>query len=233
MKLPISWLDEWVPCADVPVERLTELFIERGFPVESVTRSGHAYQGIVVGRVIEVKKHPQADRLVLARVDVGDGTERAIVCGAPNLVAEMRVPVALPGTVMPSGMEIRKSKIRGEVSEGMLCSGRELELTEDHSGILALAPDARLGQPVAEALGVRAETVIELEVHYNRPDVMSVAGVARELSAALGRPLRDAALVRLAQAQKTAAQGPVPIKLEDPEGCPRYLGAVLRGVTIA
>jgi phenylalanyl-tRNA synthetase beta chain len=233
LKVPISWLDEWVPCADVAVERLTELFVERGFPVESVTRTGHAYEGIVVGRVIEVKKHPQADRLVLARVDVGDGAERAIVCGAPNLVPEMRVPVALPGTVMPSGMEIRKSKIRGEVSEGMLCSGRELELTEDHSGILALAPDAPLGAPLAQVLGTRAETVIELEVHYNRPDVMSVAGVARELSAALGRPLRDAAQVRLAQAVRTAERGPVAIKLEDPEGCPRYVGAVLRGVTIA
>jgi phenylalanyl-tRNA synthetase beta chain len=232
MKVPLSWLDEWVPCADVPIERLTELFIERGFPIESVTRTGHAYEGIVVGRVIEVRKHPQADRLVLARVDVGDGTERAIVCGAPNLVAEMRVPVALPGTVMPSGMEIKKSKIRGEVSEGMLCSGRELELTEDHSGILALAADAPLGRPLAEVLGTRPETVIELEVHYNRPDVMSVAGVARELSAALGRPLRDQATVRLAQAVRTAERGPVPIRLEDAEGCPRYLGAVLRGVTI-
>ncbi|HEV8479859.1 MAG TPA: phenylalanine--tRNA ligase subunit beta [Candidatus Eisenbacteria bacterium] len=233
MKVPLSWLDEWVPCADVPVERLAELFVERGFPVESIARTGHSYAGIVVGQVLDVRKHPQADRLVLARVDVGDGAERSIVCGAPNLVAGMRVPVALPGTVMPSGMEIKKSKIRGEVSEGMLCSGRELELTEDHSGILGLAPDAPLGRPLAEVLGTSAETVIELEVHYNRPDVMSVAGVARELSAALGRPLRDSAQVRLAQAQKTAAQGPVPIALEDAEGCPRYVGAVLRGVTLA
>jgi len=232
LKTPISWLDEWVPCADVAVERLATLFVERGFPIESITRTGHAYEGIVVGRVLEVKKHPQADRLVLTRVDVGDGTERSIVCGAPNVVADMRVPVALVGTVMPSGMEIRKSKIRGEVSEGMLCSGRELELSDDAGGIMALAADARLGQPFREALGIKPETVIELEIHYNRPDVMSIAGVARELSAALGRPLREDVRARLGATLATATKGPVPITLDDPDGCPRYVGAVLRGVSI-
>lgn len=230
MRVSLTWLDEWVPCLDLPVERLCDLFVERGFPVESVGRVGHAYENIVVGAVLEVGKHPQADRLVLCRVDTGAGEPRAIVCGAPNVTAGMRVPVALPGAVLPGGLTIRESKIRGQLSQGMLCSGRELELSDDHAGILALAADAPVGRPLAEALGSAPDTVIELEVHYNRPDVLSMAGVALELAAALGRDLRPAARRLLEDAVEGG--GGFPVRLEDPEGCPRYLGTVVRGVRI-
>jgi phenylalanyl-tRNA synthetase beta chain len=230
MRVPLSWLDEWVPCLDVPIERLSDLFVERGFPVESVTRLGHAYENIVVGEVLEVAKHPRADRLVLCRVEAGAPEPLSIVCGAPNVVKGMRVPVALPGAVLPGGHTIGTSKIRGELSEGMLCSGRELEISDDHQGILGLAPDAPIGRPLAEALGVASDTVLDLEVHYNRPDVLSVAGVALELAAALGRELRPEARGRLAAPLATGST--FPIHLEDPEGCPRYLGAVVRGVRV-
>ena len=230
MKISLSWLDEWVPCLDVSVAALCDRFVERGFPVESVGSVGHAYEHIVVGEVLEVGKHPQADRLVLCRVDTGGPEPRAIVCGAPNVVKGMRVPVALPGAALPGGLTIKESQIRGQVSQGMLCSARELELSDDHAGILALAGDAPAGQPLAEALGTRPDTVIELEVHYNRPDVLSMAGVALELAAALGRELRPEARLRLAG--QVAVGGSFPVRLEDPEGCPRYLGTVVRGVRI-
>ena len=230
MKVPLSWLEEWVPCTHVPLEELVETFTHRGFPVESAKRLDAEIESVVVGEVLTVDRHPDADRLVVCDVNAGTGETLHIVCGAPNVVAGMRAAVALPGSVLPGGVKIRKSKIRGQVSEGMLCSGRELQLTDDHEGILHLPRDSKVGTPAAEALGIAGETVIELEVHYNRPDVMSVAGVARELSAALGVPLRDEARARLAATPQ--AGGDFPITLEDPEGCPRYVGVVIRGVRV-
>lgn len=230
MKVPLSWLDEWVPCRHVPLEDLVATFTHRGFPVESAKRLDAGIENVVVGEVLTVDRHPDADRLVVCDVNAGSGETLHIVCGAPNVVAGMRAAVALPGATLPGGVQIRKSKIRGQVSEGMLCSGRELQLSEDHQGILHLPQDAVVGTPAAEALGIAGETVIELEVHYNRPDVMSVAGVARELAAALGVPLRDEVRARLAAVPATG--GTFPITLDDPEGCPRYVGVVLRGVRV-
>lgn len=230
MKIPLSWLDEWVPCRDVALERLVELFVERGFPVESVTRVGFDDPKVVVAEVLEVARHPQADRLTLCRVSAGGPEPLTIVCGATNVVAGMRVPLALPGAVLPGGRVIQKSKIRGQVSEGMLCSARELELSEDHEGILRLADDAPLGSSLASVLGRASDVILELEVHFNRPDVMSVAGTARELAAALGRSLRPEAIQRLSTG--IPGGGQFPIRLEDPEGCPRYVGVVVRGVRV-
>jgi phenylalanyl-tRNA synthetase beta chain len=230
MRVPLRWLDEWVPCRHLPLSELVEIFTRRGFPVESARALDQGISDVVVGEVLSVERHPAADRLVLCRVNAGTGTALSIVCGASNVVAGMRAAVALPGAALPGGMRIQESKIRGEISQGMLCSASELGVSEDHEGILHLPPDAPIGTPATEALGLAGEALLELEVHYNRPDVMCVAGVARELAAALGAALRPAARARL-EAEPPAG-GKLPIRLEDPEGCPRYVGLVLRGARI-
>ncbi|MFM8559389.1 MAG: YtpR family tRNA-binding protein, partial [bacterium] len=136
MKLPISWLREWVE-VDATPEQVAEALTTRGFYVESVEHHGRRYPGIVVGEVLEAVKHPNADKLKLCRVNAG-GDELRIVCGAPNVAAGMYVPLATVGTTMPDGLVIKAAKIRGEESHGRLCSARELKLSEDHSGIMEL-----------------------------------------------------------------------------------------------
>ncbi len=230
MKVPVSWLDEWVPCRHLPLPELVERFTERGFPVESARALDAEITQVVVGKVLDVERHPSADRLVLCRVDAGTGQLLRIVCGAPNVVAGMHAAVALPGATLPGGVTIRRSKIRGEVSEGMLCSGHELGLSDDQEGILHLAAETRVGAPATEALGLAGEAILELEVHFNRPDVLSVCGVARELAAAIGASLRPEGAERLSALPP--AGGTLPIHLEDAEGCPRYVGLVVRGVRV-
>ena len=136
MKLPISWLKDWVDYDATP-EQVADALTTRGFYVEGVEQHGRRYPGVVVARVLEAVKHPNADKLRLCRVDGGSG-ELKVVCGAPNVAAGMIVPLATVGTTMPDGLVIKAAKIRGEESQGMICSGRELQLTEDHDGILDL-----------------------------------------------------------------------------------------------
>src|SRR5262247_2061324 len=136
MKLPISWLKEWVDFDATP-EQVAEALTTRGFYVEGVESHGRRYPGVVIARVLEAAKHPNADKLSLCRVDGGTG-ELKIVCGAPNVTAGMIVPLATVGTTMPNGLVIKAAKIRGEESQGMLCSARELMLSDDHEGILDL-----------------------------------------------------------------------------------------------
>src|SRR5262245_17807988 len=136
MKLPMSWLKDWIE-VDAEPAAVADALTHRGLYVEGVETHGRSYPGVVVARVLEVGRHPNADKLSLCRVDSGAG-ERSIVCGAPNVTAGMIAPLATIGARLPGGMVIRKSKIRGTESEGMLCSARELELAEDHEGILDL-----------------------------------------------------------------------------------------------
>ena len=229
MRYPLSWLAEWLPLAE-PAEELARRLTARGFPVEGIARVGHDYPNVVVGEVLEVGRHPDADKLVLARVSVGTIAPLEIVCGAPNLRPGMKVPVALVGAELPGGLKIKKSKIRGATSEGMLCSARELELSGDHSGILDLRADAAVGRPVRELFG-EPDAILDVEVAYNRPDVLSIAGLAREISAAVERPLAPGPAARLEATVATG--GAFAVTVEDPEGCPRYLAQVVRGVKIA
>ncbi|MEO6462687.1 MAG: YtpR family tRNA-binding protein, partial [Candidatus Eisenbacteria bacterium] len=228
MRYPLSWLAEWLPLAD-PAEDVARRLTARGFPVEGIARVGHDYPGVVVGQVIEVQKHPDADKLVLARVDVGIAQPLDIVCGAPNLRPGMKVPVALVGAELPGGLKIRKSKIRGATSEGMLCSARELEIGGDHSGILDLRADAVVGRPVRELFG-EPDAILDVEVAYNRPDVLSIAGLAREIAAACELTLLPAPAARLEA--RVATGGAFAVKVEDPEGCPRYMAQAIRGVQV-
>jgi phenylalanyl-tRNA synthetase beta chain len=233
MKLPISWLRQWVEVEATP-EAVAEALTTRGFYVEGVEQHGRRYPGIVVAKVLEANKHPNADKLKLCRVDSGAG-ELRIVCGAPNVTAGMTVPLATLGTVMPGGMEIKRAKIRGEESEGMLCSARELGLSDDHSGILELTtllPGVALepGTPI-DAYLPEPDAVLEVEVPFNRPDGLGVVGLAREVKAALGGRWTEQARTLLA-ARATAADT-FALTLEDEDGCPSYLAQAVLGVKVA
>src|SRR5678815_121748 len=194
MKLTVNWLKQYVDfdwSPEVLAERLTMLGIE----VEGVQRIGGEFEGVVVAQVITRDKHPNADKLSLCRVNDGKG-ERQIVCGAQNFQAGDKVALILPGATLPlkpgekEPFTIKVGKIRGVESHGMLCSPKELGLADDAEGLLILPPDAKIGQPFAEHLGRAAgDVVYDLEITPNRPDLNSVIGIAREISAVTGNPL--------------------------------------------
>jgi phenylalanyl-tRNA synthetase beta chain len=234
MKLPQSWLNDWIEPSAAP-EALADGLTRRGFYVESLERHGHSYPGVVVARLIEVAKHPNADKLSLCRVDAGAG-ELRVVCGAPNVHPGMLAPLAMVGAKLPDGTVIRKSKIRGEESQGMLCSARELQLSDEHDGIVDLRRmlgnrgDLIPGRPFDDFLGP-PEAVMEIEVPFNRPDGLSVLGLAREARAAIA-----GAWTPLAKARLSATWSPGPedfsVTLEDDRGCPLYLAQAVHGIVV-
>ncbi len=164
-----------------------------GLAVEEVVTVGAAVDGVIVARVLGTRAHPDADKVQLVDVDAGDGEALQIVCGAFNMAAGDLVPLATLGTVMPDGMEIGRRKMRGEWSNGMLCSPRELGLGDEHGGILILPPGVPVGTPVSDALGVTGDVVFDLDVNANRPDAWCHRGVARDLAAHRGVPFHDLA----------------------------------------
>jgi len=188
MKVTLGWLREFAPFpTDDPVA-LGDVMSDLGMAVESIEHIGAGLDGIVVARVLDLRPHPDADRIQLVDVDRGDGEPLQICCGAFNMAVGDLVPLATLGTVMPDGMEIARRKMRGEWSNGMLCSGRELGLGNDHAGIFVLDASATIGASIAETLGIVSDVVFDLDITPNRPDAMSVAGVARDLAARLGLP---------------------------------------------
>jgi phenylalanyl-tRNA synthetase beta chain len=220
MRFGLKWLNEFVP-VDVPIDRLVELLDMSGTKVESVERPGREIAGVVVAKVLDISPHPNADNLTLVEVELDRHTTETVVCGARNFSVGDRVPLATVGAKLPD-MEITERKIRGTTSRGMLCSAAELGISEDHSGILVLPRDARLGEDVVPVLGLD-DTIVELEVTPNRPDCMSMIGVAREVSALLNNPL-TVPEVRISFAD---LKSPVDVHIDDPEGCPRYLAMYL------
>lgn len=234
MKLPLSWLRDWID-VDVAPEALADALTRRGFYVEGIESLGHSHPGVVVAMVLEVAKHPNADKLSLCRVDSGTG-ELSVVCGAPNVRAGMIAPLAMIGAKLPGGLVIRKSKIRGVESQGMLCSADELGFSDDHSGIVDLpvhlGTDTGLviGRPVDELLPP-PDAVLEVEVPFNRPDGLGVVGLAREVKAAFGLVWTPAAEDRLTALWR--GDGQFDLEIEDREGCPRYLAQVVENVRIA
>jgi phenylalanyl-tRNA synthetase beta chain len=235
MKLPMSWLREWLEL-DASAEQVAEALTTRGFYVEDIETHGRRYPGIVVARVIEAARHPNADKLSLCRVDGGAG-ELKIVCGAPNVRSGMLVALAKVGTTMPNGLVIRKAKIRGEESQGMLCSARELMLSDEHEGILDLGEflkGATLepGKPLDAHLP-EPDSVLEVEIPFNRPDGMGVLGLAREVKAALGGRWSEWARARLAARPASApARVTFDLEVEDPTECPGYLAQLVEGVRV-
>jgi phenylalanyl-tRNA synthetase beta chain len=234
MKLPLSWLRDWIE-TDADAGRVADVLTRRGFYVEGIETHGRRYPGVVVARVLEVAKHPNADKLSLCVVDGGGPEPLRIVCGAPNVRAGMTVPLATIGAVLPGDFRIEARKVRGEVSQGMLCSGRELGLSEDHGGILDLATVTGPGELPAPGRALEevfgpADDVLEVEVPFNRPDGLGVVGLAREAKAALGARWTEAARRRLAHRWQGRAD--FDLELEDLEGCPRYIAQVVTGVAI-
>jgi phenylalanyl-tRNA synthetase beta chain len=230
VKIPLSWLKDYVE-VDVPLDELvSRVDISIGV-VEGVERTGvpdvDGTLGLYrVGRVLEAGKHPNADRLQLCRVDVGEKEPRQIVCGAWNFGAGATVAVALPGAVLPGGTKLERAKLRGEVSEGMILSERELELGPDHGGILVLA-DGEPGAPLSDVLPL-GETVLDVEVTNNRPDLLSVYGFARDVAALLRVDLAPPP----GKDPEQVGDEPVDITIEDFEGCPRYIGRLFRDVKV-
>ena len=192
MRVPISWLREYVP-VEMPLDELaTHLSIAsaevEGIEVRGVADTDGNLGLFRVGRVLEAVKHPNADRLQLTKVDVGDGDARSIVCGAWNFGAGATVAVALPGAVLPSGLTLERRKVRGEVSDGMILAEDELDLGSDHTGIMLLPDEAEPGTPLADVLPLR-EAIFVVESTRNRPDLLSIYGVAREVAALYDLPL--------------------------------------------
>ena len=225
MKIPVSWLKEFVD-VDLTPEEIAEKLTFSGTEVESIDLVGSAFSGIVVGEVKEVNPHPDADRLSLCKVFNGSET-LDVVCGASNYEVGEKVPFIGVGEKLPGGMKIKKARIRGQVSYGMMCSERELELSDSHTGIMLLDRSLEPGTPFSEVMGP-PESVLELEVTWNRGDCLSVIGIARELAALTGAELR------LPSVDYAETGDPVEqyasVALEDPAGCPRYTARVLTGI---
>ncbi len=259
MKLTLTWLKQYVDFNWSPAE-LSDRLTMIGIEVEGTQKLGGEFDGIVVAQVLTRDKHPNADKLSLCRVNDGAG-ERQIVCGANNFQAGDKVPLILPGASLPlkpgdkEPFTIKVGKIRGVESHGMMCSPQELGLPDQIDGLLILSPDAKVGQPFAEYLGrAGSDVVYDLEVTPNRPDLNSVVGIAREISAITGNPLKIPAVdLPTSPAASTVSppspplgerageRGPTPtdtmtdllsIRLEDSELCPRYVARVIRGVKV-
>lgn len=236
MKVTLNWLKQYVDFAWSP-EELSERLTMLGIEVEGVQKLGGEFEGIVVAQVITRDKHPNADKLSVCRVNDGKG-ERQIVCGADNFKAGDKVPLILPGAKLPAkaGEEpftIKVGKIRGVESHGMMCSPDELGLAEESEGLLILREDAVVGQPFAQYLGCSGSDVVyDLEITPNRPDLNSVIGIAREISALTGNPLNLPGVNLSAGPNAPQATDLVSVRIEDPELCQRYTARVIRGVKI-
>ncbi|HHH46449.1 MAG TPA: phenylalanine--tRNA ligase subunit beta [Thiotrichales bacterium] len=224
MRFSEKWLREWV---DPPVstQELAEQLTLAGLEVDSVEPVAGEFSGVVVGQVLEVQAHPDADKLRVCRVDAGEGEPLQVVCGAPNVRPGMKAPLARVGGRVGE-TKIRKAKLRGVESFGMLCSARELGLSEEHAGLLELPADAPVGEDLRVWLGLEGDHVIDVDLTPNRGDCLGIAGIAREVGVLNRCPVRAPEIVELPAETEDA----LPIEIEDPAGCPRYLGRVIRDV---
>jgi len=232
MRVPLSWLRDYVPI-EVPLGELAEKLSVASAEVEGVERIGVPdadgnLERFRVGRVLEAEKHPNADRLQLCRVDVGEREPRQIVCGAWNFGPGATVAVALPGAVLPGGLELERREVRGELSDGMILAEDEVELGPDHAGIMVLADGPEPGTPLVEVLPL-VDDVLLLEPTGNRPDLLAVYGVAREVAALFDMPLAD---VPGGQSSGHVPEGQVEVEVDDFEACPRYIGRLFENVRI-
>jgi len=234
MKVTLSWLREFAPGIDGDPVELGEILSALGLAVEEMEVVGEIVDGVVLAKVLDLRPHPDADKIQLVDVDRGDGQPLQVCCGAFNMAIGDLIPFATIGTVMPNGMEIAQRELRGQTSNGMCCSGAEIAMGDDHDGILILndrvVNGAELGMPIGQALGIEPDILWDLEVNANRPDAMSVAGVARDLAAALGVPFSfpDHSITTIDEKVGDL----IDVTIEDPRMCGRFVATVLRNVTI-
>ncbi|MGF6467306.1 phenylalanyl-tRNA synthetase beta subunit [Paraburkholderia youngii] len=230
MQFPESWLRTFVD-PRLTTDELSHALTMAGLEVEDLRPAAPPTSKIVVGQVLEVVKHPDADKLNVCQVNAGTGATLNIVCGAPNVAPGIKVPVALVGAQLPPAEEggapfaIKLSKLRGVESQGMLCSARELKLSEDHSGLMILPEDTPIGQDIRETLNLD-DTVFEIKLTPNKADCLSVFGVARETSAITGAPLRSLDI----KPAPVKLNETLPVKISAPDLCGRFSGRVIRGV---
>src|SRR6185436_9681646 len=234
MKISLNWLKDYVQL-DASVEEITRAITFLGFEVEGVVTTGAPQlENVVVGEILTRGKHPNADKLSVCTVDVGPaGGVKTIVCGANNCDAGKRVLVALPGAILPGNFQIKQSKIRGQSSDGMMCSPDEIGMGSDHSGLLIRAGQPALGAPMNQVLPP-GDTVFDIEITPNRPDCQSHLGIARELAAWFKLPLIypqetfrgdfDGAAVRTDLLSA--------VRVDSPEDCPLYLAHIITGIKI-
>lgn len=224
MKFSESWLRSLVNPAVVDSE-FSHLLTMAGLEVESEERVAPAFAQVIVAQILEVDKHPAADRLHVCRVDIGTGETAQIVCGAPNAAAGRKVPCALPGAQLPYGLTIKVAKVRGVASAGMLCSAKELGIAEDATGLMVLADEAPVGENIRRYLDLD-DRLLMLKLTPNRADCLSLEGVAREVAAVTGSPVR---YIEVAPIEPTV-ELQRNIILEAPDACPLYCGRIITGV---
>ena len=242
MTVSLNWLKQYIE-TDLPAQEIADILTSLGLEVEGmeeVESVKGGLKGVVIGEVLEAKKHPNADRLSLTKVDIGEEAPLQIVCGAPNVAAGQKVPVALVGTTLyPAEGEpltLKKGKIRGEVSEGMICAEDELGLGTDHSGIMVLADDAKVGTPASEYFNIEKDVIFEIGLTPNRSDATSHIGVAKDLAAALRFRNNLEVAVKMPDVSNFPEEAedrlPVKVVVENTEACPRYAGVVITGLKI-
>jgi phenylalanyl-tRNA synthetase beta chain len=223
MKLGVQWLREWVDVGN-DVDALSHALTMAGLEIEGNFPAAPPIPGVVVAEILGIERHPDAEKLNVCRVSIGHETVQ-IVCGASNVRVGMKAPLAQIGATLPGGTEIKKAKLRGVESFGMLCSARELGLSEDAAGLLDLPQDLVVGVDLVKALALD-ERVLEINMTPNRGDCMSVAGVAREIAAVSGKPLLPPQMSPVAP----ASDAKFPVKIEAGSACPLFVGRVIRGV---
>ena len=224
MKFSEAWLRAWVnPGLDT--QQLAEQLTMAGLEVDAVEPAAESFSGVIVAEVLSVEAHPDADKLRVCQVTTGDTEPLQIVCGAPNVRAGMKAPLATVGGRMPGDMKIRKAKLRGVPSHGMLCSARELGLSEEHEGLMELPADAPVGRDLRDYLSLDDST-IEIDLTPNRGDCLGMEGVAREVGTLTRTDLTPPAFEPVA----ATIEAQLPIDVQAPDACPRYLGRVIRGI---
>ncbi|OCG11034.1 phenylalanine--tRNA ligase subunit beta [Gilliamella apicola] len=226
MKFSESWLREWIN-PEISSEMLADQLTMAGLEVDDVEKVAGDFTGVVIGKVVECKQHPNADKLRVTKVDIGKDELLDIVCGAPNCRQGLMVACATVGAVLPGDFKIKSAKLRGEPSEGMLCSYSELGITDDHNGIIELPDNAPLGKDIREYLNLN-DVMIDISVTPNRADCFGIVGVARDISAVNNIPMKE---FKIANVPATISDT-LSIQIDVPKAAPRYLGRVIKNINI-
>ena len=230
MNLPISWLKEYMNIDGITDGEFADKMTMSGSIVEKITNPASEFKNVVVGKILKIEKHPDADKLVVCQVDVGEGEPIQIVTGAKNVFEGAVVPVAKHKSLLPGGVKITKGKLRGVESFGMMCSTDELGISEERAtGILILPDDTPIGEDITKVLGLD-ESVAEFEITSNRPDCMSIIGLAREVAATFDRDF-NIPEIKIDENDESASDYAA-IEIEDPDVCSRYVGRVVKNVKI-